>query len=62
MVTALGQAHSSLPTYTLCQVSSIVNTAGLRTNARCVLVYILSLVGEAYIWAAVLQKGYLSDV
>ena len=62
MVTALEQARSFLPTYTLCQVLSIVNSANLHTNAGCILVYILSLVGGAYIWAAILQKGYLSDV
>ena len=54
MVTAHGQALSSLPTYTLCQVLSIVNSASLRTNAGCLLVYIPSLVGGPYIWAAIL--------
>ena len=62
MVTACGQALSSLPTYTLCQVLSIVNSASLRTNVGCILVYIPSLVGRAYVWVAVLQKGYPSDV
>ena len=61
MVTAHGQAHFSLPTYTLNQVLSIANSASLRTNAGCVLVYIPSLLGGAYVWATVLQKGYLSD-
>ena len=28
-----------------------------RVNAECTLVYIPSLVGGAYVWAAVLQKG-----
>ena len=54
MVTAHGQARSSFPTYTLCQVLSLVNSASLRTNAGHVLVYIPSLVGGAYVWAAVL--------
>ena len=49
MVTAHGQARSSLPTYTLCQVLSIVNSVSLGTNAGCVLVYIPSLVGGAYV-------------
>ena len=62
MVTARGQALSSLPTYTLCQVFSIVKSASLCTNVGCVLVYIPSLVGGAYVWAAVLQKGYPRDV
>ena len=61
MVTACGQAHSSLPTYTLSQVLSTANSASLRVNAGCVLVYIPCLVGGAYVWAAVLQKGYPSN-
>ena len=28
-----------------------------HVNVECALVYILSLVGGAYVWAAVLQKG-----
>ena len=28
-----------------------------RLNVRCALVYIPSLVGGAYVWAVVLQKG-----
>ena len=62
MVTACGQVLSSLPTYTLSLVFSLANSASLHTNAGCVLVYIPSLVGGAYVWAAVLQKGYPSDV
>ena len=54
MVTPHGQAHSSLPTYTLSQALSMANSAGLHTNAECVLVYIPSLVGGAYVWATVL--------
>ena len=61
MVTAYGQALSSLSISTLSQVHSIANSTSCCTNAGCVLVYIPSLVGGAYIWAAVLQKGYLSD-
>ena len=53
-VTARGQAHSSLPTYTLSYVLSISNFASLRVNVECALVYIPSLVGGAYIGAAVL--------
>ena len=45
MVTAHGQALSSLPTYTLSQMLSLVNSASLHTNVGCVLVYIPSLVG-----------------
>ena len=61
MVTAPGQAHFSLPAYTLSQVLSIANSASLRVNMGCVLVYIPSLVGGAYVWGTVLQKGYLSN-
>ena len=53
-VTAHGQALSSLPTYTLSQVLSIVNSTSLHTNAGCVLVCIPSLVGRAYVWATIL--------
>ena len=53
-VTAHGQAHSSLPTYTLSEVLSIANSANLRVNAGCALVYIPSLVGGAYVWATIL--------
>ena len=48
-VTAHWQAHSSLPTYALCQVLSTASSASLHTNAGCVLVYIPSLVGGAYV-------------
>ena len=58
MVTAHGQALSSLPTYTL---SLVLSVAKLRTNAGCVLAYIPSLVDGASIWAAVLRKGYPRD-
>ena len=54
VVTACGQAHSSLPTYTLSYVLSMSNFASLRVNVECTLVYIPSLVGWAYEWAAVL--------
>ena len=53
-VTAHGQACSSLPTYTLCQVLSTANSASLHTNAGCVLVYIPSPVGGAYVYATIL--------
>ena len=33
------------------------NSASLHVNVECALVYIPSMVGRAYIWAAVLQKG-----
>ena len=56
-VTARGQAHYSLPTYTLSYVLSISNSASLCANVECTLAYIPSLVGMAYVWAAVLQKG-----
>ena len=56
-VTAHGQALSSLPTYTLSYVLSMSNSASLHVNVEYALVYILSLVGRAYIWAAVLRKG-----
>ena len=54
MVTARGQAHSSLPAYTLSYVLSMSNSASLCVNAECALVYIPSLVGRACVWAAVL--------
>ena len=56
-VTACGQTHSSLPTYTLSYDLSMSNSVSLRVNAECTLVYIPSLVGRAYVWAAILQKG-----
>ena len=54
VVTAHGQAHSSLPTYTLSYDLSISNSASLCVNAECTLVYIPSLVGGAYVWVTVL--------
>ena len=36
------------------QVLSIANSASLRVNAGCVLVYIPYLVGGPYVWAGVL--------
>ena len=56
-VTARGQADSSPTTYTLSYVLSMSNSASLHVNAECTLVYIPSLVGGAYIWAAILRKG-----
>ena len=38
-----------------------MNSESLHVNAGCALVYIPSLVGGAYIWAAILQKGYPSN-
>ena len=57
-VTARGQAHSSLPTYTLrfyLSLSSSTSPLILMWGAHW-LIYPL-LVGVASIWAAVLQKG-----
>ena len=58
MVTARGQTLSSLPTYNL---SLVLSMAKLHTNAGYVLAYIPSQVGGAFVWAAVLQKGYPRD-
>ena len=56
MVTACGQACSSLPNYTLRSLSAELYKSP-HANVRCALAYIPSLVGVASIWAAVLQKG-----
>ena len=62
MVTAHGQALSSLPTYTLSLMLSVVELCKIPHQCGCVLAYIPSLVGVASVWAAILQKGYPRDV
>ena len=57
MVTARGQARSSLPTYTLRLDLSLLSSMNPLSNVGCVLAYIPSLVDVASVWAAVLQKG-----
>ena len=57
MVTAHGQACSSPYLHPkLSSLSTELNKSP-RVNVGCTLVYIPSLVGGAYVWAAVIQKG-----
>ena len=55
----MGKHFSSSLTYSLCYMLSLSN---LHTNVVCVLVYIPSLVGIAFILAGIKRKGYPRDV